>query len=108
MKHNKLIQAIELFRSLDREMQAQQMLIFLYIAAAGKPVPLPKIQAALDLSQAAISRNVAALGALHWRKKQGHGLVRTWDNPENLREKLVELTVAGKRLDGIIEALVGG
>lgn len=108
MKHNKLIQALELFRTLDREMQVQQMLIFLLIAEADGPIPMPKLQQAMDLSQAAMSRNVAALGEIHWKKRRGHGLVKSFDNPANGREKLVELTVAGRRLSGIINSIVGG
>lgn len=108
MNHNKFIQALELFRTLDREMQVQQMLIFLTVAQAGGPIPMPKIQDKLDLSQATVSRNVASLSELHWKKKKGHGLVRAWDDPQNGRQKLVELTVAGRRLSGIIDSIVGG
>lgn len=107
-KHNKLIHALELLRNLDKEIQAQKILIFLRVAEASGPIPMPKLQEMLDLSQAAVSRNVASLGELHWKKKRGgHGLVRSWDDPQNGRQKLVELTVAGRRLSDILNSLIG-
>jgi DNA-binding MarR family transcriptional regulator len=91
-----LLEAIQVFRGLEPEIQAQAVALLLYVAVKADPVLMQDISDALQMSQSSVSRNVAVLGELHWRGRTGLGLVDAWENPENRRQKFVALTLKGK------------
>lgn len=105
----KLQRIMQEFRSLDKEMQAQTMLAFLYIAErAGQGIDTTVLDVGsyLDLTSASATRNVQALSKVHRYGKNGHNLVFTEENPRRRTEKFIRLTEKGeslrKRLEGYI------
>lgn len=99
------------FRSLDREMQAQTVLAFLYIAERdlkGLATTVQDVGIYLDLTTSSASRNVQALSQWHRHGKPGHDLIVATENPMKRNEKLLTLTDKGKRfvkkLGGILDA----
>jgi len=103
---HRLFLAIEEFRKLDQTMPIQMMATFLYIAQnSGRT--MQETANDLGLSQASVSRNVAALTDWHSAKKEGHGLLKAVADPMEMRRKIVTLTDKGqralKRLNGIME-----
>jgi DNA-binding MarR family transcriptional regulator len=105
----KLQRVMQEFRSLDKEMQAQTMLAFLYIAerdSQGIETTVLDVGTYLDLSSASATRNVQALSKVHRYGKEGHDLVYTAENPRKRTEKFIYLSDKGKalckRLEGYI------
>lgn len=99
------------FRNLDREMQAQTILAFLYIAErdlSGVTTTIQDVGIYLDLTSASATRNVQALGEWHRYKRPGHGLVVTVENPQRRNEKFIKLSDKGQRfinkIGGILHA----
>ncbi len=92
-----MLKAIERFREIDAEMQAQSMAILLKIAKHPVPLKMAEIAEELGLSQSTVSRNVGYLGKLNRHKEQGHQLVEALEDPMERRRKLVRLTAKGKR-----------
>lgn len=86
---------IEEFRKLDKEMQAQQMLIYLTIMSS-PGITQREIEQKLDLESSSVSRNVAALGAVTRKGKEGHNLIVTKEDPNDRRYKVVHPTAKGK------------
>jgi DNA-binding MarR family transcriptional regulator len=92
-----------LFKTLDfikektqnPELQVVSVQVLLEIAQRPE-TPMADIEAATGLSQAAVSRNVAKLGAGISIKEPGAGLVEAYEDPEYRRRKLVKLTPRGK------------
>jgi DNA-binding MarR family transcriptional regulator len=91
-----LLEAVQVFRSLDPEIQAQAVAVLLFVAMKNRPVLMGEIGEALNISQSSVSRNVAVLGELHWRGRQGLRMLDAWENPDNRRQKFVALTLRGK------------
>lgn len=98
-----MLDAIQVFRQVDSEIQAQTVAILLYIAVKRKPVLMQELSDALGISQASVSRNVAVWSNLHWKQKPGHNLVESWENPENRRQKFVDLTQKGRLFIKMVE-----
>lgn len=96
MDITKLIELIESFRTLNPEMQAQQMLTFLLIAEQ-PGITLQKLTEKLKVSLASGSRNMYALSHTEKPNKPGHDLVLIEANPANRRERIMHLTPAGQR-----------
>lgn len=99
------------FRHLDREMQIQTIMAFLFIAEKefmGQECTVQDVGHFLDLTSASATRNVQALGAWHRHDKPGHGLVETFENPRRRTQKFIKLTDKGKnllkRIEGYIDA----
>lgn len=90
-----LLYAVQAFRGLDPEIQAQTVATFLFIAMKNRPVLMQELTDAIDVSQASISRNVAVLSEVHRKGKAGHKLIEAWENPDNRRQKFVQLTQRG-------------
>jgi len=106
MKLSALSNSIELFRSLNPEMQAQMMMTFLLVAAKDPhPVQMATLGEKLAIAQSSVTRNVQALSGTNRQGTRGHGLLHTWVNPENRREKLVELTPHGRRILELLKSI---
>lgn len=101
-----ILRIIEVFRQIDQEMQAQTIAIFLAVARSTEPVPMRQLRDMLGLAQSSVSRNVAALSDWTRHHETGPNLLRAWENPQDRREKFVELTPQGRRLAKTIEALL--
>ena len=99
------MKAIELFRELDREVPAQLIVTYLYVAAHN---PCYKTQLERDLGflTASCSRNIAFLSHRHRLNKPGLGLVRKDADPTNLRRLIISLTPKGEQLLQRIEDLL--
>ncbi len=101
-----LLAAVELFRTIDPEIQAQAIAVFCVVARNGHPVPMGEIKRQLGIAQSSVSRNVALLGERNRHGRDGPDLVQSWENPDNRREKLVELTPAGHRLRTLLHTVL--
>ena len=102
-----LANAINAFRELDPEIQAQAILAYLYGAGAKEPVPMRDLQTRLGVASSGASRNVALLSKLDRHGKPGHGLVEIYENPEDRRYKLVRLTPRGRTFADQLVDLLG-
>jgi DNA-binding MarR family transcriptional regulator len=105
----KLQRVLQEFRSLDKEMQAQTMLAFLYIAerdTQGVETTVLDVGTYLDLTSASATRNVQALSKVHRYGKDGHNLVFTEENPKKRTEKFIYLTDKGKSLTKRLEGYI--
>jgi DNA-binding MarR family transcriptional regulator len=101
-----LYSSIEVFRNLDPEIHAQTVQTFLLVAAKDPaPVKMKALGKSLGIAQSSVTRNVQLLAHTNRYGDQGHGLLRSWVNPDNKREKLVELTSAGRRLMTVLKAI---
>ncbi len=94
---NKLTACIEEFRKLDPEMQAQQMNIFLFIAAHSE-CSMADLSQASGLSQSSVSRNVMSLSRKHRNRTPGHNVVESYEDYFDARVKRVRLTKRGERI----------
>ncbi len=89
---------IELFRTLDPEIQAQGLSTFLTIAMSDPvPISMRDLAEAVGIAQSSCSRNVASLGQIHRHGRPGHQLVESYEDPMDRRNKLVKLTPKGRR-----------
>ena len=93
----KLAQAIEHFRTFDKEIPAQVIATFLYVASHDdcSKVDLEK---ALAFSSASGSRNTDWLGAYHRLNKPGLGLIIKYRDPTNRRKQVLQLSPKGRKL----------
>lgn len=76
----------------------QTMKIFLTVCLHGGEVPMQEIEKATGWSQAAISRNIAKLGAGITMDDAGARLVETFEDPQWRRRKIVRITARGREL----------
>jgi DNA-binding MarR family transcriptional regulator len=96
---------IDEFRKLNPEMQAQQIVTFLTIAA--KPLlTVSELGQSVGQSTSAVSRNVAALGKTHRGGKPGLDLVIYEDDVADRRLKRIRLNPQGLRIMATLEALI--
>lgn len=94
----RLYEAIELLRILDREMPAQLVSTFLFIAAY-EPVDTLQIAEATGLAKSSVSRNTDWLSSRHRIKtRDGLGLIIKEENPFNWRTRICRLTPKGASL----------
>lgn len=93
-----LVAAIEEFRKINPEMQAQTLLTFCAVASRDGQVPMQEVQQMTGMTGTSTSRNVAALGSVHAGGKPGMDLVVAFENPLNRRQKLLKLTPKGRRV----------
>ncbi len=97
-KAKRIYEAIELLRILDREMPAQLVSTFLYIAAY-EPVDTLQIGKATGLAKSSVSRNTDWLSSHHRIKTRvGLGLITKEANPLNWRTRICRLTPKGTAL----------
>ena len=98
---------VQQFRFLDKEMQAQTMLAFLYIAErerAGVETRVLDVGEYLNVTSASASRNVQALSRIARHGKSGHDLVVSIENPLKRTEKLIKLTEKGHHFVKMLES----
>lgn len=89
--------AIETLRNeTRRDISSQTLSCFLHVALRGE-IPMNDLIELLDLSGAAVSRNITLLGA-GTPKDPGMGLVDSFEDPHYRRRKLVRLTGKGANL----------
>lgn len=92
---------IELFRALNAEFPSQQIATF-FIVALNPGITLEKLGQELGMAQSSTSRNVAALSdfflSAQGDRRPGYGLLEKRENPQNTKEKIVQLTSKGERL----------
>ena len=99
----KIKHVVDCFRTLDSEMQAQTMTVFLIVVESHPtPVPMPEIARAAGLAQSSTSRNIAALGTYHRKGQPGLKLLDSYEDPMDRRTKLVKLTPRGERFATIL------
>lgn len=99
---NQNLKLFEVFRHLDAEMPAGQIVFFLN-AAKLQGAHLREIADASGTKVTTASRYLANLSEKDQYRQNGLGLLRSYENPENRRMKIVELTEAGQEL---LQALV--
>ena len=98
-----LLGAVEAIRSVDPDMSAQSMATFLIIAGSSSAVPMTELLRRTGLSTSAMSRNVALLDKYgSGPGREGLKLVTSYEDPQDRRYKVVELTPRGKTLLGVI------
>ena len=103
----RLEQIVEALRSVDPEMQLQQVLVFLKVINAGdEGVSTEVIRKSMDLPQSSASRAVAALSDWSYLKRPGLGLVTMKEDLMDRRSKIVKLSPKGKRLAELIKTLM--
>lgn len=86
-------------------MPIQTAVVFLQTALR-KQTTMRELGEITGLSQASMSRNIAALSKHHRLGKQGHDLVVTREDPAERRVKIVELTKKGQKLVDKLTKLV--
>jgi DNA-binding MarR family transcriptional regulator len=104
-KLGSLLSAMEKFRDLDKEMPLQLAAVFCVVARAGK-ISMADLKSVVDVSQATVSRNVAALSKVNRFKGAGHALLETRVNPLNFSHKDVSLTPRGQQFAALLEKLL--
>ena len=93
----KLAQAIELFRKIDKEIPAQVIACFLYVASHNDCNKID-MEKALKFSSASGSRNTDWLSEFHRLTKPGLGLIVKYRDRTNRRRQVLQLTSKGKDL----------
>ena len=103
----KLAQAIELFRSLDKEIPAQVNACFLYVASHNdcNKVDMEK---ALKFSSASGSRNTDWLSEFHRLNKAGLGLLIKYRDRTNRRRQVLQLSAKGRDLVNQLKQILYG
>ncbi len=87
---------------INKEVEAQTLLVLLTVAAEGE-VTMADLQRDIGVGSSAMSRNVGVLGTTGYRNgagqvTEGLGLLESWENPQDRRQKLVRLTPKGRAL----------
>lgn len=102
---HKLYRAVEEARKIDPEMQAHTLNIFLVVCMHPN-VTMKDLGERLGVSQATMSRNIAALGKVHRLNRPGYDLCIAEEDPVERRRKVVNLTPKGKRVrDALVEIM---
>jgi len=92
---------------LDKEMPAQVVATFLYVASHDECHKLA-MEMALDFSTASGSRNTDWLSQYHRLNKPGLDLITKEVDPMNRRRQILRLTPKGKQLVQQIEEILYG
>ena len=94
----RIFEAVELLRCLDKEMPAQLVATFLFIAAHG-PVDTVTIADRLKMNSGSVSRNTDWLTTNHRLKtREGLGLIIKEEHPTHWRTRLCRLSPKGESL----------
>ena len=103
----KLAQAIEHFRTLDKEIPAQVIATFLYVASHDD-CQKGDLEKALAFSTASGSRNTDWLSEFHRLNKAGLGLLVKYRDPSNRRKQIVKLSPKGRILVQQLKTIIYG
>ena len=97
LEMNKLLKAMELFRSHDPEMPAQVISVFLYIASHDdcSKVQLQDKDVGLNMPSASASRNTDWLSHKHRLGKSGLNWVIKYRDPTDMRKQIMKLSPQG-------------
>tara|TARA_X000001382_G_scaffold7323_1_gene5555 strand:+ start:316 stop:726 length:411 start_codon:yes stop_codon:yes gene_type:complete len=104
-KAARLLKVIQLIRLLDREMPAQVIASFLYVASHNH-CHKQALEEDLDFTTASSSRNTDWLSDQHRLNKPGLGLIKKQQDPANRRRQELILTSKGESLLKQIEDLL--
>ena len=105
-----VLTAWETIRLLHRELPAQAVTVFLYVAAHN-PCHKQAIEEDRDLTTASCSRMIDFLNKGYGRKgvlTQGLALIEKYTDPGNARRKMCRLTPKGERLARFIKSTIYG
>ena len=103
----KLAQAVELFRTHDKEIPAQVIATFLYVASHDDCFK-GDLEKALAFSTASGSRNTDWLSEFHRLNKAGLGLLIKYRDPTNRRRQIVKLSPKGRILVNQLKQILYG
>lgn len=105
-----LNELLDLFRTIDPDIQANHIQVFLVVAAHGgaEGISMQEIEKRVDQSQSAVSRNVAMFTDWTRLRTPGPGLVQRTEDLMNRRQKLVRLTPLGERFAAKVLAALAG
>ena len=103
----KLAQAIEHFRTLDKEIPAQVIATFLYVASHDDCAKVD-LEKALAFSSASGSRNTDWLSEFHRLNKAGLGLLIKYRDPTNRRKQILKLSPKGRILVQQLKTILYG
>jgi len=95
-----LIDTIEQFRTLDADMPTQTLLAFLYtkvLQEENDQATVRQIAGKLHTTSSSASRNILAHTTINRHRKEGTGLVETYENPMKRNEKIIRMTPKGER-----------
>ena len=93
----KFAQAVELFRKIDKEIPAQVIACFLYVASHNDCNKID-MEKALKFSSASGSRNTDWLSEFHRLNKAGLGLIVKYRDRTNRRRQVLQLSSKGRDL----------
>ncbi len=103
----KLYNALGAFRLIYSEMPIQLAMSFMFIAN-NEGCSVTDVKKALDLSQSAASRLVAALTEWSNLKRPGYGLVVSKADPMEMRRKILRLTPKGNQFFNTLDTIMEG
>ena len=97
LRMEKLLKAIELFRSFDPEIPAQVISVFLYIASHNNcsKVQIQDEEFGLNMPSASASRNTDWLSYKHRLNKKGLNLIIKYKDPTDARKVILQLSSEG-------------
>jgi DNA-binding MarR family transcriptional regulator len=100
LEMEKLLKAMELFRSHDPEIPAQVISVFLYIASHDdcSKVQLQDKEVGLNMPSASASRNTDWLSHKHRLGKRGLNWVIKYRDPTDMRKQIMKLSPQGTLL----------
>ena len=105
---SKLLTVIEVFRGHDKEIPAQTLAVFLYIASHDdvSKKQLGDLDVGLSMSSASGSRNCDWLSGRHRLNKDGLGLIIKYRDPTDQRKQIYKLNEEGKALVRAIKRIL--
>lgn len=103
----KLAQAVELFRTHDKQIPAQVIATFLYVASHDDCLKVD-LEKALAFSSASGSRNTDWLSEFHRLNKAGLGLIIKYRDPTNRRKQILKLSPKGRILVNQLKQILYG
>ncbi len=105
---SKLLTVIEVFRGHDKEIPAQTLAVFLYIASHDdvSKMQLGDLDVGLAMSSASVSRNCDWLSGRHRLNKDGLGLIIKYRDPTDQRKQIYKLNEEGKALVRAIKRIL--
>lgn len=103
----RMFNAMEMFRTLDAEIQAQTVEVFLLIAS-GQAETMAKVADKLGIAQSSVSRNIRTLGKWKQPNVVGHDLIEVEIDPANMRQRIITLTSKGRRFAEALQREIDG